>query len=259
MSRFIVLHTGISSDTGFSKFHRGLEVYERNVGTPHPLSASNPVEKRATAANPLVMVPGGNLWQGEVQIGTPPQNIRGKGPDPLHLVLCNLRSSRAVDFETGISDLWVPGLGCGTVCDGHSRYDPASSPSSLNLEKLFNWASADGSTVSGDLYEDIVRIGGVCALGQTIGVGNNISDSYYLLQHPVDGILGLGFQEMSTFNATPVFQKMIEQKQVDEPVFAIKLDDTDGSELLLGGVNKKLFKEPWFYSPIVTKVSLCSS
>lgn len=91
-------------------------------------------------------------------------------------------------------------------------------------------------------------------MGQTIGAGNNISEDYYLLTHPVDGILGLGFQETSAFNATPVFQNMIDQGHVDKPLFSIKLDDEDGSELLLGGINNKLFKEPWFYSPIVNKV-----
>lgn len=105
-----------------------------------------------------------------------------------------------------------------------------------------------------DLYEDNLNISGLGAQKQTIGVANNVSDGYNLYQQPVDGILGLGFRETSQFNATPVFQSMIEQGKVDQPMFSIKLDDEAGSELLLGGVNKKLYKEPLFYSPIVARV-----
>lgn len=105
-----------------------------------------------------------------------------------------------------------------------------------------------------DLYEDNLNISGLVAQKQTIGVANNVSDGYNLYQQPVDGILGLGFRETSQFNATPVFQSMIEQGKVDQPMFSIKLDDEAGSELLLGGVNKKLYKEPLFYSPIVARV-----
>jgi cathepsin D len=160
----------------------------------------------------------------------------------------------AVDFVTGISEFFLPGPGC-TGCTNHTGFDPTLSTTSKNTGKQFTWLSVDGSTVNGTLYSDNVKIAGLTAYNQIFGLAKNVSASYWLYLFPTDGLLGLGFPETSQFNVTPVFQNLIKQDAVKEPRFGLKLAET-GSELTLGGVNHELYKGPFHYSPLTTKVCL---
>ena len=66
-----------------------------------------------------------------------------------------------VDFDTGSSDLFLPGPDCGSTCSGHTTYDPSSSSTSKDVGKSFSLAYGDGSTVSGEQYTDTVSIAGL--------------------------------------------------------------------------------------------------
>ena len=64
----------------------------------------------------------------------------------------------------------------------------------------------------------------------------------------------MAFPEISEFNANPVFQTLIAQDTVDEPVFSFKLSET-GSELFLGGVDNDLFTGEFTQVPVTQVVS----
>ncbi|XP_074311743.1 phytepsin-like isoform X2 [Silene latifolia] len=72
-----------------------------------------------------------------------------------------------------------------------------------------------------------------------------------------DGILGLGFQEISVKNVTPVWYNMVEQGLVSEEVFSFWISrDPEaeiGGEIVFGGVDSKHFKGKHTYVPITTK------
>ena len=70
-----------------------------------------------------------------------------------------------VDFDTGSSDLFVPGAACDSSCAGHKKYIPASSSTSKNLGKTFNITFGDNSTVSGQQWTDTVTIVGLNVSG----------------------------------------------------------------------------------------------
>lgn len=57
-----------------------------------------------------------------------------------------------------------------------------------------------------------------------------------------DGILGLGFDTISVNKIVPPFYNMLNQKSLDEPVFAFYLGDSnkegDDSEATFGGIDK---------------------
>nr|GFB94145.1 aspartic proteinase A1 [Tanacetum cinerariifolium] len=61
-----------------------------------------------------------------------------------------------------------------------------------------------------------------------------------------DGILGLGYQEISVGKAVPVWYNMVNQGLVQEPVFSFWLnrnaDEEEGGELVFGGVDTNHFK-----------------
>lgn len=65
-----------------------------------------------------------------------------------------------VDFDTGSADLVLPTPACGSSCDGHTRYNPTTSSSSVDLGKTFKLAYRDGSNVIGTQYADNVYVGG---------------------------------------------------------------------------------------------------
>lgn len=61
-------------------------------------------------------------------------------------------------------------------------------------------------------------------------------------QFPADGLMGMGFQSISVYNAPPVFQTLISEGVVTSPVFGFKLAaSSSGSELFLGGTNSALY------------------
>lgn len=61
----------------YSKIYRSMDLYERNTGSPHPLTPSHAIRARNTGSEHLSKVNTGNMWVGEAYIGTPPQKIRG--------------------------------------------------------------------------------------------------------------------------------------------------------------------------------------
>ncbi|TQE06446.1 hypothetical protein C1H46_007945 [Malus baccata] len=68
-----------------------------------------------------------------------------------------------------------------------------------------------------------------------------------------DGLLGLGFQEISVGNATPLWQTMSEQDLLSDDVFSFWLNrDTNsdvGGELVFGGVDSNHYKGKHTYVP----------
>lgn len=120
-----------------------------------------------------------------------------------------------VDYDTGSADLWVAkSSGC-TGCQGKNTYNPSLSPASVAQGRTFSTRYADGSTVSGPVYTDwgaslhqghstisdlpSVTASGVTALDQTFAAVTQISPLFQ--NDPIDGVLGMAFQSISTLNA----------------------------------------------------------
>ncbi|KAM7262775.1 hypothetical protein ACFE04_000458 [Oxalis oulophora] len=72
-----------------------------------------------------------------------------------------------------------------------------------------------------------------------------------------DGILGLGFQEISVGNATPVWYNMIKQGLIKDPVFSFWLnrdvEDEEGGQIVFGGVDPNHYKGKHTYVPVTQK------
>ncbi|KAF9226025.1 Asp-domain-containing protein [Gyrodon lividus] len=203
-----------------AKILRGFDNFQKNTGTStsHP-----PAVKRAFGELPLDPLAVSALWFGTVSIGTPP-------------------SFYTVLFDTGSSELILPGSDCDASCDGHTLYDHASSSTSVYLGKPFfvNYGNGDGAF--GQQYTDNVTIAGLMAIGQTFGVASHYSWGLRIEQFPLDGLMGMGFQSLSRFHQSPVFQTLVTQGQTDEPVFAFNFA-APKPELYLGGSNPNMYTE----------------
>jgi len=212
-----------------TKFVRGLENYEKNTGIPHPLAVqgieSEPLNlKRARLTN----FENGN-WYTTIWIGTPPRPF-------------------TVQIDTGFSDLFVPGPSC-LDCEGHTKWHPESSRTSNDKDRGFEIGFIDGDTISGDQYTDNVTISGLAADHQTIGAATTYSSNMGIDEFPPDGMLGMAFQSMSTYPDSPLFETLVNEEKVEEPVFSIKLT-SGGGELYLGGSNTDLYTGEIAYTDV---------
>ena len=98
----------------------------------------------------------------------------------------------------------------------------------------------DRSAAEGIIYNDTLTIGAVQVTEQAIGGATSFGGPFDTFNFPLDGVLGLGFPEESSFQKRSVFDTMIAQGAVDHPVFGFKFTDTAG-ELDLGAANADLF------------------
>ncbi|KAA1466106.1 acid protease [Dentipellis sp. KUC8613] len=210
------------------KIQRGFRAFERNTGAKHP-SDSASIKKRATGAEPLTDDEG-ELWQGSISVGSPAKTF-------------------TVDFDTGSSDLFLPGTNCRVNCEGHTLYNPASSSASTNTRESFSLAFGDGSTVEGTVFTDTVTVAGLTATGQAVGEASQYSAGFSIDEFPPDGLLGMAFPQISVFGDNPFFQTLVAQGKVTSSEFGVKLS-TSGSELFLGGVDTSLFTGSFTQNPV---------
>lgn len=222
-----VLKGQIAASTG--KILRGFDRYQRNTGSRHALQPDTSNTRRAVGKDALTDE-SEQLWQGTISVGTPAVTY-------------------TVDFDTGSSDLFLPASSCGSTCSGHTKYNPSSSSTSKALSKSFSLSYGDGSTVSGKQYTDTVKIAGLTATKQTLGAATQYSEGFESSNFPADGLMGMGFQSISDYNAPPVFQSLVSQGQTSSPVFAFKLAES-GSELTIGGLNSALYSGTPVYTPV---------
>jgi len=148
--------------------------------------------------------------------------------------------------------LFLPGSDCGSTCDGHTLYNPSASSTSGDFGQTFELQYGDGSTVSGEQYTDTVTLTGYKATGQRLGAAKKYSSGFRSDQFPADGIIGMGFEPISTFRASPFFQTLVSQGHVSTPVFSFYFAKS-GSELYIGGTNQNLYKGSFTYMPVTTQ------
>ncbi|KAF9221225.1 acid protease [Gyrodon lividus] len=215
-----------------AKMLHGFDSFE-NTGASNP-SAVERARKRASSGLPLDPFDVGqysDIWFGTITIGTPPQ-------------------THTVVFDTGSGDLILPGFDCDDSCDGHAIYNPAWSSTSVNLSEPFAIEYKNGDSGFGQLYTDNVTIVGLTATGQTISVASHYSNGLRIDRFIADGLLGMGFQFISSRLQSPVFHALVAQGQTDEPVFAFSFTAT-GPELYLGGTNQAMYTGDFTYAQLI--------
>lgn len=88
------------------------------------------------------------------------------------------------------------------------------------------------------MSNDVVSVDGV-KVQMTFGESTSLSGASFLASK-FDGILGMAFPAISVNGVTPYFQRLVDEKLVDDASFSFFLTSTPGStgsKLVLGGVN----------------------
>lgn len=177
---------------------------------------------------------GDELWVGNISIGTPPALF-------------------TVVFDTGSSNLWIPSIECIFAgCKGKHKYDPTKSSTSHSAacEPLF--IPYGTGFVLGFLTQDVVTIDGVLVKNQTLGQAAYMAE--FFEDTPLDGILGLAFEEIAVDGVAPVFDNMMHQKLLPKNVFSVYLSNVDGdstSVISFGAIEEKYYVGNITFIPVL--------
>ncbi|XP_018497450.1 lysosomal aspartic protease [Galendromus occidentalis] len=178
-------------------------------------------------------------YYGPISIGNPPQ--------PFQVV-----------FDTGSSNLWVPSANCpitNVACLLHNKYHSSKSTSYLANGTTFSIQYGSGA-VSGLLSADDVSVNGVNITRQTFAEILKESGLGFIAGK-FDGILGMGYPQISVLGVLPVFDQMVAQNAIAAPIFSFYLtrdnDHPTGSELVIGGIDPKHHKGEITYIPVSRK------
>jgi len=171
-------------------------------------------------------------YYGPVSIGTPAQTFQ-------------------VIFDTGSSNLWIPGKTCKN-CGSHLLYDSSKSSSYVKNGTTFYIEYGSGP-VSGFLSQDLTVVSDLSITKQVFAEITDVSGlglAYSLGKF--DGILGLAWPSISVDGVTPVFTNLVNNGQLAQNVFSFYLGKEDGDvgELLLGGIDDAKYTGSLQYVPL---------
>ncbi|MBW0464714.1 hypothetical protein O181_004429 [Austropuccinia psidii MF-1] len=148
------------------------------------------------------------LWSTEIELGSPTQTFR-------------------INIDTGSSDLLVFGAACESCAlQNHTSFSyNTSSTFSKLANSSFKEVYADNTNVVGFLGADTLQITPAIQVpNQLLGIATVVSDHWESLE--VDGVLGLGSDTLSAFNASNnkgVFTRLVEDRVLKQPVIGIAL------------------------------------
>ncbi|XP_013109286.1 lysosomal aspartic protease [Stomoxys calcitrans] len=178
-------------------------------------------------------------YYGDITIGTPPQKF-------------------IVMFDSGSSNLWVPSSHCwiwDIACKQHNQYNHDESSTYVKNGEQISIQYGSGS-MSGFLSQDDVTVAGLTIKNQVFAEamnepGNSFTNANF------DGILGMAYQTLAEDDVVPPFYNMFSQGLVDADMFSFYLkrdgSDTDGGEMILGGIDSSYYTGDITYVPVSTQ------
>ncbi|XP_035536357.1 nothepsin [Morone saxatilis] len=177
-------------------------------------------------------------YYGEITLGTPEQNF-------------------SVVFDTGSSDLWVPSSYCvSQACALHRCFRAFESTSFHHDGRMFGIHYGSGHLL-GVMARDTLKVAGLSVMNQEFGESVYEPGGAFVMAR-FDGVLGMGYPSLAEILGNPVFDNMLAQKTVKEPVFSFYLSRKTSSsnpegELLLGGADEELYTGLINWLPVTAK------
>jgi len=155
-------------------------------------------------------------------------------------------------FDTGSSNLWVPSSSVNFFGWMKNKYRSGNSSTyeKNGDEIVIQYGSGN---ISGFFSKDKLTVAGVEVTGVDFGEVTKLSAQFATSKF--DGILGMGWKAISVKGYDTVFDK-IQQQKLTDPSFSFFMTSkpgSDGSELILGGVDKKYYTGDFKYSPLTSE------
>jgi hypothetical protein len=174
-------------------------------------------------------------YWGSIKVGTPPQEFK-------------------VIFDTGSGNLILPTTSCTSEgCRRHKKYSPSASSTSKtvtneNGEQSTQITFGTGD-ITGDFYEDRFCIGdGLCSDIRFIGSTQQSASPFSAT--PFDGILGLGFKDLSMGNNFNILDDMYAAGTLPGGQFSVFLTEDGSSEITFGGFKQELLASEVVWAPV---------
>ncbi|XP_077151164.1 renin [Ranitomeya variabilis] len=169
---------------------------------------------------------------GEISIGYPPQAFK-------------------VVFDTGSANLWVPSSQCSplySACASHSRYDSSKSQTYTKNGTGFSILYESGG-VRGFLSKDLVTVADIPVF-QVFAEATELPAFPFIFAR-FDGVLGMGFPTQAIDDITPVFDRILSQKVLEEEVFSVYYSRDShlnpGGEIMFGGSDQSYYTGSFQY------------
>jgi len=174
-------------------------------------------------------------YWGTVKLGTPPQEFK-------------------VIFDTGSGNLILPAQSCDMPgCRPHKKYAPGSSSTSAQVVN----EKGEGSTqisfgtgdISGDYYKDQFCIAeSLCTEVRFVAATAQSPEPFS--ETPFDGILGLGFKDLSMGERFNIVDDLNDGGELPQSTFAVFLTDDGSSEITFGGYRPELLASDIVWSQV---------
>jgi len=157
-----------------------------------------------------------------------------------------------VIFDTGSGNLILPSSACKSrACLVHRRYDPKNSSSGVQVAKngkplaqapdVKRESSVKFGTgkIHGQFYQDRVCLGKDSACMSANFIGTDVESDSPFEQCNFDGIMGLGFKDLSMGSGFNMVDDMVAQHSLASNRFSVYLTDKGGSAITFGGYRKE--------------------
>mmetsp|Transcript_48670 Transcript_48670/g.71116 ORF Transcript_48670/g.71116 Transcript_48670/m.71116 type:complete len:556 (+) Transcript_48670:50-1717(+) len=184
-----------------------------------------------------------NQYVGQIGLGEPAQTL-------------------SVVFDTGSSDLWIPGRGC-SQCGDHATFDKTRSLTysmivdSSEEPRPFEVDYGSGK-VTGYRAMDNLDVGGLQCEG--VYFGEVTYEDELIRKFIMDGIAGLGFRGLAMVTKPTILELVFQQNPTVPEVFSVYLsnnprDHDKPSHLWFGGYDLSIVSEnaTWHYTPVIRR------
>lgn len=150
----------------------------------------------------------------------------------------------SVIFDTGSGNLIIPSTDCSADgCRPHAKYDKSKSSSAQAITNSRDEGSAEitfgTGRISGDFYRDRLCVGdSLCFDANFIAATEETAEPFS--ETPFDGIMGLGFKDLSMGDGFNIVDDMNDAGQLPQGMFSVYLSDEGTSEITFGGFRPEL-------------------
>ncbi|KAJ2908545.1 hypothetical protein GGI21_002780 [Coemansia aciculifera] len=162
-------------------------------------------------------------YYGYIGVGNPPQKF-------------------SVIFDTGSSNIWVPGEACrSSACVSHRRFDKSRSSTFLARSQKIEIQYGTGF-VAGDIGVDTVQVSNAVILrNQSFALTSLEDKTFELPRSQFDGLFGLGFTGGAEGGVEAPVDTMLRENILQEPLFGVKLyssNNKGNGEITFGAYDK---------------------
>ncbi|KYN93736.1 plasmepsin IV, partial [Plasmodium reichenowi] len=155
-------------------------------------------------------------------------------------------------FDTGSANLWVPSVNCDSIgCSTKHLYD-ASASKSYEKDGTKVEISYGSGTVRGYFSKDVISLGDLSLPYKFIEVTDADDLEPIYSGSEFDGILGLGWKDLSIGSIDPVVVELKKQNKIDNALFTFYLPvhDKHVGYLTIGGIENDFYEGPLTYEKL---------